>query len=499
MQLQELYQSAIDAGDLSSSDLVERIAQRFVYAFSRLYSVGKRPIHIFAGPESNGAYALAIARLLREKHCRPEVYLFFRQGKISDICEEQRQKLSETDVPLKEITMEFRMPTFGRDEVIIDGLFGGDITRPLSGGYAALVDYINDADLPVVSIEIPSGLFAEDNSTNPAEHIVRASHTIAFEAPYLALLMADSAPYVGQWQVLPVGIGEEHHNGIRTRHYLLSDQVFASSLRSRSLFTHKADYGTALIVGGAPARLGGLLLALRASLRTGVGEVHTLAPSDLTIPIQMAQPEIECLPRSEADWSTFAYSVAEYRSMAIGTAMAGGEMTRADLRQVLSNSSRGIILDDWAIEQIIEERTLLKTIPSDSILLLSQSDQQRLFGEESATLERIEAAKEMADRLRSTIVLKGAYTAVCRPSDDVYFNTTGSAALAKAGSGHILTGLIAGLVARGYTSVTATLLAIYLHGLAADICVARQSTESVLPSDIVEHIGDALRQLYSES
>lgn len=498
MELQELYQSAIDAGDLSSSDLVERIAQRFVYAFSRLYSVSKSRVHVFAGPESNGAYALAIARLLREKHYRPEVYLFFRQGKLSDECEEQRHRLGESDVPLHEVTMEFRMPIFSRDEVIIDGLFGGDITRPLSGGYLSVVDRINQSQLPVVSIELPSGMYAENNSTNTLEHVVRATHTIAFESPYLVLLMADSAPYVGQWQVLPVGIGEAHHCAIRTRYYLLSDQVLMPSLLGRSVFAQKRDYGKALIVGGSRTNLGGLLLALRGSLRTGVGQVHTMAPTNLLMPIQIAQPEVMCLQMDRADWSDLGNCLRQYQSVAIGTAMMGAEMTVEDLRQFLSNSSRGIILDDWAMEQLINHRSLLDVVPSESVLLLSQGDQEKLFGEDTTTLDRLEAAKELATRLDSTVVLKGAYTTVCRSSDYIYFNTTGNAALAKAGSGHILTGLIAGLTARGYSVFVGTLLAIYLHGLASDICVVRQSAESVLPSDIIEHIGEAMRQLYPE-
>lgn len=498
LQLQELYQTACRRGGLTPADLVERIAQRFVYAFTRLHSPSQRRVHIFAGAGENGAYALAIARLLRERNYRPEVYLFYRQGKLSESCEAQRLRLEGTEVPLTEVSTEFRPPHFQAGELIIDGLFGGELTKPLSGGYALVVDKINQSGLPIVSIEIPSGLYAEDNSTNPLEQVVRATHTIAFESPYLSLLFGESAPYVGQWQVLPIGIDEGLHQDVNSRYYLQSEQTLGASLLTRQPFADKQACGSALLIGGSTSKVGHLLLALRAALRAGCGEltVHTLTP--LATSLQIAQPELLASLAGGQEFEQLPKHLGQYQTIAIGTAMDEPAMSESLLRQLMTSSSRPMIFDDWAIQRFAHNRSLLDIVPRGSVLLCSRRDQERLFGGHTTSLERVELAKQLASRLDATIVLKGAYTAICRASDNVYFNTTGNAALARSGSGDVLTGLLLGLMARGYGSLVATLLACYLHGQVADLCAARQSIESVLPSDLVNHIGEALRQLASD-
>ncbi|MDO4692706.1 MAG: NAD(P)H-hydrate dehydratase [Porphyromonadaceae bacterium] len=499
LQLQELYQAACQRGELTPTDLIERIAQRFVYAFSRLYSSGQRRIHIFAGSGTNGAYALAVARLLRERNYRPEVYLFYRQGKLSEACETQRQRLAGTEVPMTEVSTEFRPPHFQTGELIIDGLFGGELTKPLSGGYALVVDKINQSGLPVVSIEIPSGLYAEDNSTNPLEQVIRATHTIAFESPYLALLFGESAPYVGQWQVLPIGFDEALHRSVNSRYYLQSEQSLGMSLLERKPFADKHSYGSALLIGGSTTKVGHLLLTLRAALRSGCGEltVHTL--SSLASSLQIAQPELLASLAGEQEFEQLPKHLAHYQTIAIGTAMGESAMSEGLFRQLMTSCARPMIFDDWAIERFAQNRALLDLVPRGSVLLCSRRDQDRLFGGQTSSLERVELAKQLASRLDATIVLKGAYTAICRASDNVYFNTTGNAALARSGSGDVLTGLLLGLMTRGYNSLIATLLACYLHGQVADLCAARQSMESVLPSDLINHIGEALRQLASDN
>lgn len=500
LQLQELYRAACQRGSMTHTDLVERIAQRFVYAFSRLYSSGQRAVHVFAGAGDNGAYALAIARLLRERNYRPEVYLFYRQGRLSEACEAQRQRLLGVEIPLTEISTEFRLPIFSSGEIIIDGLFGGEVVQPLSPAYRAVIDRINQSGLPVVSIEIPSGLYAEDNSTNPLESIVQATHTIGFEAPYLALLMVDSAPYVGQWQILPIGIDEELHRAIETRYYLQSEQVLTRSLLKRSVFGSKSEYGTALLIGGAPSSAGHLLLALRAALRSGCGElqVHTLEP--LLLGLQMAQPEVLGSVAGREHFETLpSGQLARYRCIAIGTAMRQGAMTEDLLRQLMLHFARPMIFDDWAVALLISNRSLLDSVPQGSVLLCSSADQRRLFGEHRTAIERLDLARQLAARLDVTIVLKGAYTAICRASENVYFNNTGNPALARSGSGDVLTGLLLGLMGRGYNALVATLLACYLHGLSADLCAARQSVESIVPSDLINHLGEAMHQLTMDS
>lgn len=490
-KLYELYRLSASKGNLSALDLCERGAIAFTRAFALLHRSGSL-IHIFAGPGDTGASALAIARLLSEAGRTVRTYLFYQQGRLSDLCQEQLALLREVDTAVEEVTSQFEPPTFYPGQVIIDGLFGSDLTRPLEGGFASLVQLINSSGLEIVSIDLPSGLFAEDNSINNSKAIIRANHTLTFEVPRLSMLLAENERYVGQWQVLPLGISEHIHQQVASQYYLGEEELLSRVLKPRQAFSHKDDYGRALLIGGSSGRYGHLALASRAAFVAGCGSVEVATDARGAMVLHSLTPEAIALE----DSALHELPLREYSAIAIGTASSEACLTPDQLRDICAAYRRPLILDATAIDLIISEPDLIKILPEGSILLIAQRQRSGLLRTRYTDLDYLYEASDLAERSGLTIVLKGTYTMICRSTGNVFFNTTGNAGMACAGVGDVLTGLLLGFMARGYEALTAPLLASHLLGMAADQCAARYSMESLTASQILDAIPSALRQLY---
>lgn len=486
LQLQELYRLATAQMRLNDGELADRGAVPFVNTFNQLYR-NPQQIHIFAGPEANGAYALAIARLLHECGRSVRIYLFYRQGRLGALCSLQHQRLLGMSVPIVEVTSRFEAPEFHSADVIIDGLFGEEITRPLEGGFAALVSLLNDSGLDIVSIELPSGLFPDSNQALGEQAIVRAKHTLTFETPRLAMFMAENAPYLGQWRVLPLGIPEQIHEQIRCQHFQESEQALSRSMRLRDPFADLEEYGDALLIGGASGRYGHLALAARACNISGCGQTYVQTQADGMLPMQIATPE-----------TTVFAEQADRRYQAIGVGIATTpELYSADmLRNLLARHRAPIVLGGAVVDLLIEQPELMGSLSEASILLVDQGQRAGLLGRRYTDYDYLEQAKGLAARYGITLILHGAYPAVCRSSGNVFFCTSGNAALRTPAADVVLAGLLVGLLARGYNVLTASLLACYLVGRAADQYAARYSMESLTASELLRQIPDVFHQLY---
>lgn len=493
LQLFKLYDMAYDGGERRPSDLCEEMALLFTYEFKKLYDTS-RSVHIFSGYGRNGACALAVARLLGEYQYKVSVYLFYNQGQLDPLCEEQRERLQALDskVSITEVSREFRVPHFGKGEVIIDGLFGSELIRPLEPSYAALVRRINGSGLPIVSIDMPSGLYPEYNTETEYEQAVRATHTITFETPRLAMFLPENRHHIGQWHVLPLNIGEQVHAHFDSRYRQITDHALSHSLAPRERFASKASCGRAMLLGGSATRYGRLLLAAKAAMRLGCGELTVHAPLRKQSLLQLAMPELEGTGQELTEQPR---SLGVYDALAIGTGLDDKPFDASYLKDLFMSCKCPIVLDGAAVDCLCYDASPFEVIPARSVLLCSQDSQVRFFGIQKHTLDTIESASELARKYAITLVLKGAYTVVCTPGGLVYFNVTGNASLATVGSGDVLTGIILGLMARGYDDVQACLLGCYLHGRAAELYTARESEESLLASDLINYLGKALKEL----
>ena len=290
-KVRELDKYTIQNEPISSIDLVERAATVFTSEFCRRYSKQTRII-VFAGQGNNGADALAIARMLTDAGYRVETYLFNPSMRLTEDCELNKQRLLHMEkIEFTEVVNDFVPPELEERDVVIDGLFGSGLNRPLTGGFAAMVKYINQSDATVVAIDIPSGLFGEDNRKNDPDSIIRADLTLTFGFPKLAFLLSENAEFVGEWKVLDILLHPDIIANTPTQFTLVTEQDIASVFQPRNRFAHKGTFGHALLIAGSRGKMGAALLSAQACLRSGAGLLTVHIPARGEQILQTAFPE----------------------------------------------------------------------------------------------------------------------------------------------------------------------------------------------------------------
>jgi len=495
--IKQLDAYTIEHEPIASIDLMERAAQAIANELISQWP-DKDDIRfvIFAGPGNNGGDALAVARLLASNGYQPEVYLFNTTGKLSPDCEANRDRLTSiAGVDFHEVITQFTPPQLTEDDVIIDGLFGSGLNKPLSGGFASLVKFINAAGATVVSIDIPSGLMGEDNSSHNMEAVVKADYTLSLQFPKLAFLFAENEPYVGAWKVLDIGLSKEAIRQTHTPYEMGDVSKMRYQLKIRSRFSHKGDFGRALLVAGQQGMAGASILASRSCLRSGVGLLTVHVPLCNNTIVQTSVPEAMTSLDANECYFTETPDLAPYQAIGIGPGLGKADATRQALYHLLSHSSVPMVLDADALNLIGESHSYLRRLPKGSIITPHPGEMDRLVGKCADSYERLSRAINLAQTCGVYVVLKGAYTAVISPEGNCWFNVTGNPGMATGGCGDVLTGIILSLLAQGYDADTAAKMGVYVHGLAGDLAAREKGEIALTASDVVDYLPKAWKLL----
>jgi len=495
-QIHELDQFTIDHEPIKSIDLMERAARAITDAIMARwdYSV---PVVVFAGPGNNGGDALAVARMLGEQRYQVQTYLFNISGKLSDECAENKQRLmSRKGQPLfTEVTQEFDPPQLEQGMLVVDGLFGSGLNKPLAGGFASLVKYINASRAEVVSIDVPSGLMTEDNSYNVRANIVHADLTLSLQHTKLSFLFAEYQQFIGRLQLLPIGLSQEGIDSIDAQYTMVERDDMRRLLRPRDPFAHKGSMGHALLVAGSYGVAGAAILAAKACMRSGAGKLTVHTPRRNVAVLQAAVPEAVLHIDHEETTFSEAIPTDDFQAVAIGPGIGTGEQTGVAMLTQLRRAQCPCIADADALNILATKHAWMQQLPKGIILTPHPKELERLEGECTDSHERLMKARMLAEHLQGYVILKGHYTAICMPDGHIAFNTTGNAGMATAGSGDVLTGILLALLARGYARREACLLGVYLHGLAGDLAAQRLGEESLMASDIISCLPKAFAVL----
>ena len=496
-QIHELDQYTIDHEPVASIDLMERAARAITSAIATRFEPAT-PVVVFAGPGNNGGDALAVSRMLSEKGYTVDTYLFNIHSALSDNCEKNRDRLKSEGLvhSFTEVTTNFDPPKLTAQTLVVDGLFGSGLNKPLTGGFASLVKYINQSAARVVSIDMPSGLMSEDNSSNTPTAIIRADLTLTLQMKKLAMFFADCQPDLGKVQVLDIRLSKEYIKSIPSRYTTIDAEYIHKQVLHRDDFAHKGSMGHALLIAGSEGMGGAAVLATRACLRSGVGKVTALTPHCNTTIMQIAVPEA-VLSIDQENYYSEAVATDEFDAVGIGPGLGRQEGSALALMSQLQQTQCPVVLDADALNMLGSHGTWISQLPDNMILTPHPRELDRLAATTChSDSERLAVARDMAESLRAYIILKGHYSALCLPDGDVVFNTTGNSGMATAGSGDVLTGIITGLLARGYSRKNACLTGMYLHGLAGDIAASRLGKESMVAGDIIAALPDAFKAMY---
>jgi ADP-dependent NAD(P)H-hydrate dehydratase / NAD(P)H-hydrate epimerase len=439
--------------DGSAPPLMERAGAAAADLAAKLLAGSRLPPLIVAGPGNNGGDGFVAARLLKELGFAPQVVFLGDANRLpadAHAAFEQWQAVGGATLP------DFPPEPFG---LAVDALFGIGLTRPIEGRAAEFVDRLNNLDCPVLAIDIPSGLDAD--SGRVLGHAVRADHTITFMALKPGLLTGEGPDHCGEISVHDLALDIGPAEG-----FTIVRSSFQEHLCRRARASHKGSFGSVGIVGGAQGMAGAALLAGRAALKLGAGRVYVGMLERLVVDPQ----RLELMLR-RAD-EVFALATV----LAVGPGL-GRSSAAVDLLRRAIDVQLPLVVDADGLNLLAEHPVLIKHVArreAPTILTPHPAEAGRLLGmaTEAVQADRVGAALTLAEQSRALVVLKGCGSVVATTDGPWYINTTGNPGLASAGSGDVLTGMIAALLAQRWSALAATLGGVHLHGAAADALVA---------------------------
>jgi len=467
---------------------MDRAANALYWRFIANFTY-KQPVCVIAGPGNNGGDALALASMLLFSGFIVNVYQV-HTGSLSTDCKEYKKRLIDSfPDSYTELHHEFIAPEVTHDTIIVDGLFGSGLSRPLTGIYAQTVEWMNQSACKIFSIDIPSGLLGEvDHLKNGPT--VKAYLTICLQFPKLSFFYPENELFIGKWQIDDIGILKEAIQKFETKYFYLEQSDVEKYVKQRSKFSHKGNFGHALIVAGSRGMAGASVLAGKAAMRTGAGLVTVYGPEDNRSIVQTALPEAIF----QTENAIGLVPVESFDAVALGPGIGMSNYSVELIKNILKKMNQPCVVDADALN-IIAAHHLIEFLPPKSIITPHPKEFERLFGTSGSTYERLLKAQQIAQQRDIYIILKGAHTAIITPEAEMFFNSTGNPGMATAGSGDVLTGVLAGLLAQGYAPAEAAKLGVFIHGKAGDFALDSESEESMLAGDIISKFGKVFKLL----
>jgi hydroxyethylthiazole kinase-like uncharacterized protein yjeF len=347
----------------------------------------------------------------------------------------------------------------------------------------------------VIAIDIPSGLFGEDNRENDYDHVIRADYTLTFQFPFLSFFFDRNEPFVGKWRVHDIKLHPEAIEKTETDYQTIEKEQVARLLPSRNTFAHKGTFGHALVISGCYGMMGAALLAGESCLRAGTGLVTLHVPRFGYSIIQTGFPEaLVSLDQSDILFSE-PPELSPYSAIGIGPGIGCKQNTGKGLMMVLERAEVPLLIDADGLNLLSAHPEWLDLLPEGTILTPHPKEFDRLAGKSKDSYERHLKQREFAAKHKVIVVLKGAYTGIAAPDGQYWFNTTGNPGMATGGSGDVLTGLITGLLAQDVRPLDAAIMGVYLHGRAGDLAADELGQEALIAGDMVRKLGAAFKEL----
>ncbi|WP_386808924.1 NAD(P)H-hydrate dehydratase [Lutibacter holmesii] len=494
-QIKQADQATIEHKNITSLELMEHAATLcFNWLHSRLQGQNIE-IHVFCGIGNNGGDGLVIARHLFQHGYNVHCYIVNFSDKRSDDFLTNYNHLKELGEWPTVISSEKDFPKVDFEDIVIDAILGNGLTRKPAGFTKNLIQYINSTKVFTLAIDFPSGLFS-NASVIDKDSVLRAGHTLTFQTPKLAFLLPENKNFINTWEVLDIGLDENFIESLKpTTHYITKNDVIPM-YQSRNKWDHKGTYGHSLIIGGSFGKIGAVTLTTKAALKIGSGLVSAYVPKCGYNILQISIPE--AMVEVDSDKLLTHYNFKTKPSViGIGPGMGTAEQTAIGFEKFLKNNKIPLVIDADAINLIAQQPTLIEYVPEKTILTPHPKELQRLVGEWKNDFDKLEKVISYSLKHNVLIIIKGAHTTIV-DGGFLFVNSTGNPALATAGSGDVLTGIITGFIAQGYSPLKAAIFGVYLHGKTADIALQKTSYETFTSSSILEYLPDAILDLFNQ-
>src|SRR3989338_142390 len=507
-EMQEIDRIAIDDYGISGIVLMENAAKGVVASlFKKFPDIKDKKVGIFAGKGNNGGDGLAVARLLTDEDISVTVYLLSKKDMLKGDAKTNLEKAEEMGVKIFEITsldeLEDVKDNILKNDIFIDAIFGTGLTSGVNGYYINVIKFINSSKKFILSIDIPSGL-SSDTGEIIGGHI-NADMTVSLCLPKIGEIIYPAAEYVGDLEVVDIGIPESIIDKENIKVNLIEEKDVIGLLPKRKPDSHKGTYGHLVVIAGSRGKGGAAALSSLSALRAGAGLVTLALPECLNVSFEAAIPEVMTLPLPDTDEGTINESAFDMliefleckSAVLIGPGITTNQSTSSLIKNLIKKISCPMLIDADGLNIATDEIKLLKKKKSPVIVTPHPGEMARLLNTTSKKVQgdRIGAGRRLATKYGIYVILKGARTIIATPDGDVYINPTGNPGMATAGTGDVLSGIIAGFLCQGFSAKDSSILGVYLHGMAGDISASNLSQTALIASDLIRALPEVIKRI----
>ncbi len=494
-QMRMADEATIANEKISSLELMERAATKIFDLIHNRLQGAPVLIHVFCGIGNNGGDGLVISRLLVTHGYQVKTYIVnFSDNRSKDfLANYDRLKEIAKEWPIQ-LKSEEDFPEIQPQDMVIDAIFGVGLNRPLVSWVISLIKHINNSKSFTLSVDMPSGLYA-DKGPDDVEGVIFAAVTVTFQLPKLVFFLPQTGSYTQELEVIDIGLDSvflAQHSGVGE---LINKAEVLPLYRSRSKFSHKGTYGHCVLVGGSYGKIGSVALATKAALRTGAGLATAYIPECGYETVQTSVPEAMVITNDDDELAEIHLDF-EPSAVGIGIGLGTGKKTIKAFGEFLKKNTSQLVIDADGINIMAKHPEFLEYIPEKTILTPHPKELERLIGTWKDDFDKIEKVKAFSKQHHCIVIIKGA-NSITIAGDQIYVNNTGNPGMATAGSGDVLTGMITGLLSQGYDPLHAAVFGVYLHGSAGDIAARKVGFEALIASDIISHIGASFLELFT--
>ena len=506
-QMREADRRAIEEIGIPSVVLMENAGRQVVAAIEAVHSdLLERQVAVLCGRGNNGGDGFVVARTLAQRNVDVSVFVIGRVSEIRGDARTNLEILGRLGLTVVEVAdsqaWELHFSEISDCTLIVDAIFGTGLNAPLSGLMETVVADVNGSGIPVVAVDLPSGLSADSHDTiGPS---IEAGMTVTLGAPKLCLVLPPAETSAGDIVIADIGIPSEVFESIDSpRVDLLTRGSMRELITPRSPDTHKGDYGRVLIVAGSRGKTGAAHLAGVGALRSGAGLVTIATPGSCQAVVASLGSEYMTEPIDETDGGLDLNDVDRIVDlardvMAIGPGLGQARSTKEFIRALVDRATCPVVIDADGLNAFTDDPDRLAGREGRDILITPHpGEMARLVGMSTDEVQasRLEIARNFASAHHVYVVLKGHRTLIATPDAKVFINPTGNAGMATGGTGDVLTGMIAAWLAQLLDAEAACKLAVYLHGLAGDLAEADEGEVAMTAGDLAGHLGDAIMEI----
>lgn len=465
----------------------------------------KKNILIFCGKGNNGGDGMVVARHLFNRGFQTDVYLVGEKETLKGDALINLKILDGFGLEVFTLKDKKDLKRIRRGDLIVDALLGTGVTGKVDGFLAEVIAWINGSSIPVVSVDLPSGLHSDYGSFQGG--CVQADHTVTMAELKRGLVLPPGRELAGDVTVVDIGSPDFAADRVDVRTFLLEEEDIVERLPDRPADAHKGKFGKILVLAGSTGMTGAAVLASTASLRVGGGLTILGIPCGLNSIFEEKLTEVMTRPLPQTPGGTLSLEgegeidrLLEWADvLAVGPGLSTDGETAELVRRVVARAEMPMVIDADGLNAFAGEGKLLKrgNKRGSRVLTPHYGELSRLIGVSIDEIERdrIEVARESASRFGSVIVLKGSPTVVASPEGDVYINPTGNSGMASAGVGDVLTGMIVGLLGQGCSPLDAALCGVYLHGLSGDLGAEAVGERCLVAGDLIRFLSDAFKHV----